>query len=102
MQIYNDFNKNKIFIQSLTIQRMSQRLIVCITIVLEINSNDSNNSIKLFFRNVIQTYVQSIFNLNREFYVKSFYKFVSIMKTSYDCIFTIMKSLYEVFETDNH
>ena len=81
---------------------MNQRLIVCITVVLEINSNDSSNSIKLFFRNVIQIYMQSIFNLNREFYVKSFHKFVSVMKTSYDCIFKIMKLLYEVFEINNH
>ena len=102
MQTYNDFNKNQIFIQSSTIQRMNQRLIVCITVVLEINLNDSNNSMKLFFRNVIQTYVQSIFNLNGEFYVKSFYEFVSIMKTLYDCIFKIMKPLYKMLETNNH
>ena len=102
MQTYNDFNKNQVFTQSSIIQRMSQRLVVCITVVLEVNSNDSNNSTKLFFRNVIQTYVQSIFNLNREFYVKSFHKFVSIMKTSYNCIFKVMKSLYEMFETNNH
>ena len=81
---------------------MNQRLIVCITIVFEINLNDSNNSMKLFFRNVIQTYVQSIFNLNRKFYVKSLHEFVSIIKTLYDCIFKIMKSLYEMFKTDNH
>ena len=102
MQIYNDFNKNQVFIQSSIIQRMNQRLIVCITVVLKVNSNDSNNSMKLFFQNVIQTYVQSIFNLNRKVYVKSFQKFVSIMKTSYNCIFKIMKSLYEVFETNNY
>ena len=41
MQIYNDFNKNQILTQSSIIQQMSQRLIVCITIVLEINSNNS-------------------------------------------------------------
>ena len=46
--------------------------------------------------------MQSIFNLNRKFYVKSFHEFVSVMKTSYDCIFKIMKSLYEMFKTNNH
>ena len=102
MQIYNDFSKNQVFIQSSIIQQMNQRLIICITAVLEINSNDLNNSMKLFLRNVTQTYVQSIFNLNRKFYVKSFYEFISIMKTSYDCIFKILKSLYEMFETNNH
>ena len=102
MQTYNDFNKNQAFIQLSIIQRINQRLVVYIIIVFKINSNDSSNSMKLFFRNVIQTYVQSIFNLNREFYVKSFHEFVSIMKTSYDCIFKIIKSLYEMFETNNH
>ena len=102
MQTYNDFNKNQVFIQSSIIQRVNQRLIACIAVVLEINSNDLNNSMKLFFRNVIQTYVQSIFNLNRKLYVKSLHEFVSIMKTSYDCIFKIMKSLYEMLETNNH
>ena len=53
MQTYNNFNKNQIFTQSSIIQRMNQRLIVCITVVFEINSNDSNNLMKLFFRNVI-------------------------------------------------
>ena len=84
------------------IQRMNQRLIICITIVLEINSNNSNNSMKLFLRNVIQTYVQSIFNLNRKFYVKSFHEFVSIIKISYNCIFKIMILLYEMFKTSNY
>ena len=81
---------------------MNQRLIVCMIVVLEINSNDSNNSMKFFFRNVIQTYVQSIFNLNWKFYVKSFHEFVSIIKTSYDCILKIMKSLYKMFKTSNY
>ena len=57
---------------------------------------------KLFFRNVIQTYMRSIFNLIRKFYGKLFREFASVMKTLYNCIFKIMKSLYKMFETDNH
>ena len=102
MQAYNNFNKNQIFTQLSIIQRMSQRLIVCITVVFEINSSNSSNSVQLFFWNVIQTYVQSIFNLNWEFYIKLFHKFASVMKTSYDCILKIMRSLYEVLETGNY
>ena len=102
MQTYNDFDKNQVFTQSSIIQRINQCLIVCITAIFEINLNDSNNSIKLFFRDVTQAYVQSIINLNRKFYVKSFHKLVSTMKASYDCILKIMKSLYDMFETNNH
>ena len=81
---------------------MSQNLIICITIVFKINLNDSNNLIKLFFQNVIQTYEQLIFNLNREFYIKSFHEFVSIIKIPYDYMSKIMKSLYKMFKTNNH
>ena len=75
---------------------MNQRLILCIVVMIE------NDSIKLYFRNITQTYVQLIFIFNRNFYVKSFHEFVKIMKTSFDCILKMMKSLYEIFETNNH
>ena len=71
-------------------------MILCIVVMKE------NNSIKLYIWNVIQTYVQSIFNFNRDFYVKSFHEFVIIMKISLDCILKIMKSLYEVFKIKNY
>ena len=75
---------------------MNQRLILCIVVMIE------NDSIKLYFQNITQTYVQSIFIFNQNFYVKSFHEFVKIMKTSFDCILKMMKSLYEIFETNNH
>ena len=96
IQTYNDSKKNQIFIQSSIIQQMNQRLILCIVIMIE------NDSIKLYFRNITQTYVQLIFIFNRNFYVKSFHEFVKIMKTSFDCILKMMKSLYKIFETNNH
>ena len=96
IQTYNDSEKNQIFIQSSIIQRMNQRLILCIVVMIE------NDSIKLYFRNITQTYVQSIFIFNRNFYVKSFYKFVKIMKTSFNCILKMIKLLYKIFEINNH
>ena len=71
-------------------------MILCIVVMIE------SDSIKLYFRNITQTYVQLIFIFNRNFYVKSLHEFVKIMKTSFDCILKIMKSLYEIFETNNH
>ena len=96
IQTYNDSEKNQIFIQSLIIQRMNHRLILYIVVMIE------SDSIKLYFRNITQTYVRSIFIFNRNFYVRSFHEFVKIMKTSFDCILKMMKSLYEIFETNNH
>ena len=96
IQTYNDSEKNQIFIQSSIIQRMNQRLILCIVVMIK------SDSIKLYFQNITQTYVQSIFIFNRNFYVKLFHEFVKIIKTSFDCILKIMKLLYEIFETNNH
>ena len=89
IQTYNDSEKNQIFIQSSIIQRMNQRLILCIVVMIE------NDSIKLYFQNITQTYVQSIFIFNQNFYVKSFHEFVKIMKTSFDCILKMIKLLYK-------
>ena len=75
---------------------MNQRLILCIVIMIK------NDLIKLNFWNITQTYVQSIFIFNRNFYVKLFYKFVKIMKISFDCILKIMKLLYKMFKSNNH
>lgn len=47
IQTYNDFEKNQIFIQSSIIQRINQRLIICIVAMIE------NDLIKLYFRNII-------------------------------------------------
>jgi hypothetical protein len=60
IQTFNDQNKILILTQSSIIQRVSQRLIICLNATL---------SIKLYLRDIIQTYVQSRFNLNRDFYV---------------------------------
>ena len=46
--------------------------------------------------------MQSIFIFNRNFYIKSFHEFVKIMKISFDCILKMIKSLYKIFETNNH
>ena len=53
--------KYQIFIQSSIIQRMNQQLILCIVVMIE------NDSIKLYFQNITQMYVQSIFIFNRNF-----------------------------------
>ena len=96
IQAYNDSEKNQILIQSPIIQRMNQRLILCIAVTIE------SDSIKLYFRDVTQAYVQSIFNLNRDFFVKPPHKLVVAMRASPDCILKVMKPLYEMPEASNH
>jgi hypothetical protein len=94
IQAFNDQNKTLVLIQSSIIQRVSQRLIICLVISLF--------QMKLYLRNITQAYVQFRFNLNRDFYVQSSSELIKLMKISSDCILKMIKSLYEVSKTDNH
>ena len=60
VQAYNDQGKELVLTQSPTIQRVSQRLILCIAAM---------GYHKLYLRDISQAYVQSTTTLNREFYV---------------------------------
>ncbi len=48
------------------------------------------------------TYVQSRFNLNRDFYVQSSSKLIKLMKIFNYCILKVIKILYDVSKADNH
>jgi hypothetical protein len=78
MQTFNDQNKNLVLTQSFIIQRVSQRLIVCLIVVF--------SKMNLYLRNIIQTYVQSITSLNRDFFVRYLLNWSSIsilIRTAY-------------------
>ena len=64
VQVYNDLNKDHVLTQSPTIQRVSQRLILCLAATLQ------DDTTKLFLRDVTQAYVQSTSDLNRGFYIR--------------------------------
>ncbi len=95
IQTFNDQNKILVLTSSLIIQRINQRLIICLVVTF-------CQSMKLYLRDIIQTYVQSRFNLNRDFYVQSFLELIKSMSILSECILKMIKSLYEVSETDNH
>lgn len=61
VQAYNDHEKELVLTQSPTIQRISQRLILCIAAM---GKHD------LYLRDISQAYVQSATTLNRDFYVR--------------------------------
>ncbi len=94
IQAFNDQNKIFVLTQSSIIQRISQRLIICLAASL--------SQIELYLRDIIQAYVQSQSNLNRDFYVQSLSELIKLMSISSECILKMIKSLYEVSETDNH
>jgi hypothetical protein len=94
MQTFNDQNKNLMLTQSSIIQRVSQRLIVCLIVVF--------SNMNLYLRNIIQTYVQSITSLNRDFFVRSFVELIKHLDIISNSILKMIKSLYDVLEIDNH
>lgn len=97
VQAYNDKEKDLVLTQSPTIQRVSQRLIICLAAIFQDNDN-----IKLYLRDVTQAYVQSTSNLNREFYIRPSPELISLLGVSSDCVIKVMKPLYGVPEAGNH
>jgi hypothetical protein len=93
MQAFKNQNKTLMLTQSSTIQRISQRLILCLIVSLSMN---------LYLRDITQTYVQSATSLNRNFYVQSFSELIKLMRISDECILKVIKSLYEMSEIENH
>ncbi len=94
MQTFNDQNKNLMLIQLFIIQRINQRLIKCLIVIF--------SKINLYLRDITQTYVQSITSLNRDFFVCLSVELIKNFDIDSSSIFKVIKSLYNVFEIDNH
>ncbi len=56
----------------------------------------------LYLRDIIQTYVQSITSLIRDFFVCSFVELIKHFDIDTNSILKIIKSLYDVLEVNNH
>jgi hypothetical protein len=93
VQAYNDQEKELVLTQSPTIQRVSQRLILCIAAI---------GLHSLYLRDISQAYVQSTTNLNREFYVRPPRELQSELGIGKDTVLKVLKPLYGVPEAGNH
>jgi hypothetical protein len=80
--------------QSPTIQRVSQRLILCIATM--------KPHTHLYLRDISQAYVQSTTNLNREFYVRPPRELEAELGIKKDSVLKVLKPLYGVPEAGNH
>ncbi len=89
IQTYNDHDKTLMLIQSLIIQRMSQRIILALAAIIKHN---------LYLRDITQTYVQSKTSLNKEFFIRSLLE----LELSKNSILRVVKLLYDVLETETH
>ncbi len=91
VQAYNDHEKTLVLTQALTIQRMSQRIILAIAASISENHH-------LYLRNITQAYTQSKSSLNRMFFIRSSLD----LNLSDDAILRVIKPLYDVPEIETH
>ncbi|EED12694.1 conserved hypothetical protein [Talaromyces stipitatus ATCC 10500] len=93
VQAYNDKGKEIILTQSPTIQRCSQRLLLCLTTCI--------TNTHLFLRDVTQAYVQSTTPLARNnFYIRTPPELVHLFPPG--TILKVVKPLYGIPEAGNH
>ncbi|KAI1003495.1 hypothetical protein K3495_g4719, partial [Podosphaera aphanis] len=98
VQAYNDKEKDLVLTQSPTIQRVSQRLILCIAAITFTNSDGPN----LYLRDITQAYVQSLTNLYRNFYIRAPSELTDELGIPRNSILKVIKPLYGVPEAGNH
>jgi hypothetical protein len=94
VQAYHDEEKHTVLTQSPTIQRVSQRLILCLAAILD--------ETELYLRDISQAYVQSTTTLNRDFYVRPPTELSQQLGLGRDSILRVIKPLYGVPEAGNH
>lgn len=63
VQAFNDLEKKHILTQAPTIQRASQRIILCVSLKLQ--------NLKLYLRDISQAYVQSKSKLTRNIFIRA-------------------------------
>ena len=96
IQAYNDQEKGLVLTQSPTIQRVSQRLLICLAAMFL----DKNT--KIYLRDITQAYCQSRSNLNREFYIRPPQELATMLGISVENVLQVVKPLYGVPEAGNH
>ena len=90
VQTFNDSKKQKILIQASIIQRINQRFIIALSLVI--------SQLFLYLRDITQTYTQSRSKLNKDVFI-----FVSAeMKLSSKTILRVILSLYEIVELNTY
>lgn len=67
---------------------------------MKLDSTDTN--MKLYLKDITQTYVQFITNLNRDFYIRSSIEIIDHLELDKRAILKVVKSLYDVSKVENH
>ena len=94
VQAYNDSEKELVLTQSPTIQRSSERCLLCVA------TATIGNGRRIYLRDVTQAYVQSATSLNREFFVRPPPELAKRLPNG--SILKVVKPLYGIPEAGNH
>src|SRR5450432_2959538 len=97
VQAYHDEGKRLVLTQSPTIQRISQRIILCLA-AMKIDTEKTS----LYLRDISQAYVQSTTSLNRDFYIRPPYELASCFTLKDNQVLRVVKPLYGVPKAGNH
>jgi hypothetical protein len=92
VQAYNDEDKLLVLTESPTIQRASQRIILCLTA--------STDGTRLYARDVTQAYIQSVTPLNRPFYIRPPPELAALLPLG--ALLRVVRPLYGIPEAGNH
>jgi hypothetical protein len=95
VQAYNNSEKHIVLTQSLTIQHISQRVILCIAAMTTETSG-------LYLRDISQAYVQSSTLLNHDFYINPPPELMRELDLEDSSVLKVVKPLYRVPEAGNH
>ena len=95
IQAYSDKGKDQVLCQSPTIQRISQRIILWLAILIP-------EKTELYLRDITQAYTQSKSNLVRDFYFKPQKELLALADLPKKTIYKVIKPLYGVPESGNH
>ena len=95
VQVYKDEEKSLVLTQSPTIQRISQRIILCLAAI-------KGKEAGLYLRDISQAYVQSTTSLNRDFYINPPRELAYEMDLEKGSVLKVVKPLYGVPEAGNH
>jgi hypothetical protein len=95
VQAYNDLEKDIVLTQSPTIQRMSQRLLICLAAC-------TQDYTHLYLRDISQAYVQSVTTLNRDFFILPPVELAVQLGLEKGAVLQVIKPLYGVPEAGNH
>jgi hypothetical protein len=102
VQAYHDDDKHSILTQSPTIQRVSQRILLCLAVVMISTGRITGKQFVVLIRDITQAYTQATSELIRDIFVKAPPELLKALNLPDGTILQVVRPLYGVPEAGNH